>query len=135
MFSSRLRPTLLDDITSGSLPTLIANTFGGMLLMQKIGLKSAKNRVFCILFRPMGGSSPPATPPLVTLLGRRIKFSTYLPKFDTLSRYATYKSITTLPANLQFFASHLAQRCRTLPLATQIENRFFRSVVDCRAKC
>ena len=33
----------------------------------KFGLKSAKSRVFCILFRPMGGLEPPR-PPLATLL-------------------------------------------------------------------
>ena len=30
---------------------------------QKIGLKSTKNMRFCILHKPMGGSSPPAPPP------------------------------------------------------------------------
>ena len=33
----------------------------------KIGLKSIKNVLFCILFRPIGGCSPPASP-LATLL-------------------------------------------------------------------
>ena len=38
-----------------------------------IGLKSIKNMPFCILYRPMGGSSPP--PPLATLLeaGREVQ--------------------------------------------------------------
>ena len=33
---------------------------------SKIGFKNAKNRVFCILFWPMGGSSPPV--PLAPIL-------------------------------------------------------------------
>ena len=44
-------------------------SFGGAVFnfSLKIGLKSTKNVRFCILHKPMGGSSPPA-PPLATLL-------------------------------------------------------------------
>ena len=35
---------------------------------QKIGLKSTKNMLFCILHKPMGGARAPPAPPLATLL-------------------------------------------------------------------
>ena len=35
---------------------------------QKIGLKTTKNMLFCILHKPMGGLEPPPPPPLATLL-------------------------------------------------------------------
>ena len=43
--------------------------FGGAVFIfgAKIGLKNTKNVLFCIFFRPMGGSSSPH-PPLATLL-------------------------------------------------------------------
>ena len=50
-------PVFLVEITSGRWPILIAHAKGGRAIFvfgAKIGLKSAKNGVFCILFRPMG---------------------------------------------------------------------------------
>ena len=47
---------------------LIANANGGAIFAfsAKIGLKNAKNVVFCVLCKPMGGAIAP--PPLTTLL-------------------------------------------------------------------
>ena len=58
VFLSKVNPVFLVQITSGPTPILIAHTFGGAIFVfeAKISLKSAKNRVFCILFRPMGGA-------------------------------------------------------------------------------
>ena len=40
------------------------NRWGAIFVFSaKIGLKNAKNRVFCILFKPIGGSSPPCPLP------------------------------------------------------------------------
>ena len=64
-------PAFLVEITSGPWPILIANGNGGRAIFvfsAKIGLKSTKNGVFCILFRPMGETIPPHPPFLATLL-------------------------------------------------------------------
>ena len=57
-------------ITATTLQLRHPNPFGGgavFILSSKIGLKSTKNVRFCILYRPMGGSSTPRLP-LATLL-------------------------------------------------------------------
>ena len=66
--SSRLNPVFVLYIALGTRSTLIAKTVMGAIFVftAKLGLKSAKNRLFYILFKAMGGSSPP--PPLATLL-------------------------------------------------------------------
>ena len=48
-------------ITASPSQLLIANPIGGAIFIfgAKIGRKSTKNVLFCILFRPMGSSSPP----------------------------------------------------------------------------
>ena len=49
-------------ITGSPSQLLIANPVGGGAIFSfgtKFGLKSTKNVVFCILFRPMGGLKPP----------------------------------------------------------------------------
>ena len=52
--------TFLVQITASPSQLLIANPIGGaiFILVAKIGFKRTKNVVFCILFRPMGGSIP-----------------------------------------------------------------------------
>ena len=48
---------------ASTLQLLLQNFVGGgavFIFGEKIGLKSTKNVLFCILFRPMGGSSPSA---------------------------------------------------------------------------
>ena len=66
--SSRLNPVFVLYITLGTEPTLIAKTVGGAIFVftAKIGLKSAKNRLFCILFKAMRGLEPPALPSYAT---------------------------------------------------------------------
>ena len=62
-----MNSTFLVQITASASQLLLANPIGGgaiFILGAKIGLKSTKNVVFCILFRPMGR----ATAPLATLL-------------------------------------------------------------------
>ena len=60
-------PVFWSEITAGPLQLLIANPSGGIFIIgANIGLKSAKNVVFYILFRPMGELESPA--PLATLL-------------------------------------------------------------------
>ena len=65
---SQAETRFLFEITSDPWPIIIANTTreGGAIFVfsAKIGLKSAKNGMFCILFRPMGGYSPSPPPPL-----------------------------------------------------------------------
>ena len=59
--SARLKPSFLLEVTPAPWPIAIANTIRGgaiFVFRAKIGLKSAKNGVFCMLFRPMGGYSP-----------------------------------------------------------------------------
>ena len=65
-------PVFVVNITSGFWAILNANTIRGatFVFSAKIRLKSTKNRVFCVLFRSMGKSRPPPSPPtpLNTLL-------------------------------------------------------------------
>ena len=58
-------PLLLVDIISGSSPTLTPISFGGAIFVfrAKIGLKTAKNMLFRILFRPMGELEHHLPPP------------------------------------------------------------------------
>ena len=74
-------------IISGSSPSLIPITFGEAIFVfsAEISLKSAKNTVFCILFRPMGKTRVPPPPPppppppfLATLLVTDIYFVRFL---------------------------------------------------------
>ena len=59
--------------------------WGYFLFSGKIGPKSAKNWVFCILFRPMGGLSYPAPPGFATDLVNATKLQklTYRPLMGT----------------------------------------------------
>ena len=61
-------------------------SFGGAVFnfLPKIGQKSNKNVRFCILHKPMGGSSPPA-PPLATLLNVTKLFWLYFCASETNS--------------------------------------------------
>ena len=63
------KSTILVQTTAISSQLRLPNLFGGAVFIfgAKIGLKSTKNVLFCIFFRPMGGSSSPH-PPLATLL-------------------------------------------------------------------
>ena len=61
MRSRKKNSTFLLQITASPSQLLLPNSIGGATFMfgAKIGLKSTKNVVFCILFRPMGrGCSP-----------------------------------------------------------------------------
>ena len=52
-------------ITASPSQLLFANPSGGAIFIfgAKIGLKSTKNVIFCILFRQMGGIRAPPAPP------------------------------------------------------------------------
>ena len=114
-------PVFVVEFTSGPWPILIANSNGGggggaiFVFNAKIGLKSAKNGVFCILFRPMGGGvSPPApfclrycssvgncSPPLQHL-DHIVRFGPWSfdqsrRKNDALALLPTFRDILTLP--------------------------------------
>ena len=57
----RVRSTFLVQITASPSQLLLPNPVGRAVFIfgAKIGLKSSKNVLFCILFRPMRGLQPP----------------------------------------------------------------------------
>ena len=60
--------TFLVQITGSPSQLLLPNPVGGAVFIfgAKVGLKSTKNVLFCILFRPVGGYSPPPPPGYAT---------------------------------------------------------------------